>query len=33
MRRLSFALARAVGIVSQARGAKGDRFQPPSRDQ
>ena len=33
MRRLSFALARGVGIVSLARGANGGRFQPPSRVQ
>jgi hypothetical protein len=33
VRRLSFALARAVGIVSVARGANGGRFHPPSRAQ
>ena len=33
MRRLSLAVARGVGIVSQARGANGGRFQPPSRVQ
>ena len=33
VRRLSFALARAVGIVSDARGANGGRFHPPSRAQ
>ena len=33
MRRLSFAVARGVGIVSHARGANGGRFQPPSRVQ
>jgi hypothetical protein len=33
MRRLSFALARGVGIRSVARGANGGRFQAPSRAQ
>ena len=33
MRRLSFKVARGAGMVSQARGANGGRFQPPSRFQ
>ena len=33
VRRRSFALARALGTVSVARGAKGGRFQAPSRVQ